>query len=98
MTPERLAKIEEYANDARPGPWKATTRFLGDDPAYLECGPYPVTRIEIKGPKRLLTALFLERVRQDVPDLIEYVRKLEAERYELRLRLIAMGGDERRRG
>ncbi len=75
MTNEELDEIEARANAATPGPWKhADSR---DNEVRLEHGGFPASGYSHWSMMRPNDATFIAAARQDVPRLIQEVRRLQ---------------------
>ena len=77
MTPEQLAAIEARVNAATPGSWEIVSPHLAslaDAFVYGDDG-----RTFVATTSGIADAEFIAHAREDVPALIDRVRKLEAE-------------------
>ncbi len=89
MTPQRLAEIEARLEGVTPGPWRVDPRYScdvqsGDGAVEIASsatdetqGPYPGGAALPPEKEWDANALFIAHARQDVPDLLAYVRLLE---------------------
>lgn len=94
LSQERLQEIAERVYQTRGGEWK----ILSDEeaPPTLRYTVYNQGG-EICYLSESDEARFIAACRQDVPDLLEYVKFLEKRNKELESRLLTLGGDSRPR-
>lgn len=80
ISAERLAQIEAEANAATGGRWSiASDNMLGSQSYVIEASTGP----DICRPYRRPDATFIANARQNIPDLIAEVRRLQAENERL---------------